>query len=164
MDLFFSNIIGYDGIIILLTILNVLLIVFPVRVMSAAVQKKLKRVVYLPIEGLIERLNPNSQKDALDLNELNHMHQRTEKLYQIFVAITSILPLLGILGTVIALLRSANADIELLKINFSYALTSTFWGLIGAIICKALEGILSPDVEHNAQSLALLMTRLDMSE
>ncbi len=162
--MFFSNIIGYDGIIILLTILNILIIVLPVRTISGEVQRQIKKVVYLPISDLIEKINKNSKKDELDLHELTHMHQRAEKLYQIFVSITAILPLLGILGTVIALLNSANADIELLKTNFTFALTSTFWGLAGAIICKALEGVLSPAVEHNGQSIALLMSRLDMSE
>ena len=121
-------------------------------------------MVYLPISDLIEKINDKSDKDELDLHELTHVHQRSEKFYQIFVSITSILPLLGILGTVIALLKSANADIELLKTNFTFALTSTFWGLAGAIICKALEGVLSPAVEHNGQSIAQLMSRLDMSE
>ena len=162
--MFFSNIIGYDGIIILLTIANILLIVLPIRTISFQVQRRIKKVVYLPIADLVERINKTNKKEELDLHELNHMHQRSEKLYQIFVSITSILPLLGILGTVIALLKSANADIEMLKTNFTFALTSTFWGLAGAIVCKALEGVLSPAVEHNGQSIALLMSRLDMSE
>ncbi len=161
--MFFSNIIGYDGIIILLTILNVVLITVPVRMISQKVQSRIKKVVYLPVTVLEDRISKKSENE-LDLHELMHMHQQSEKLYQIFVAITSILPLLGILGTVIALLNSANADIELLKTNFTFALTSTFWGLMGAIICKALEGVLSPAVEHNGQSISLLMTRLDMSE
>jgi chemotaxis protein MotA len=130
---------------------------------SGKVQSKIKKVVYLPVAVLEERIIGKG-KDELDLNSLIHMHQQSEKLYQIFVAVTSILPLLGILGTVIALLNSANADIELLKTNFTFALTSTFWGLMGAIICKALEGVLSPAVEHNGQSISLLMTRLDLSE
>ncbi len=161
--MFFSNIFGFDGIIMLLTILNVVLITVPVRTISLKVQGRLKKVVYLSVSVLEDRINKKNNNE-LDLNELTHMHQQSEKLYQIFVAITSILPLLGILGTVIALLNSANADIELLKTNFTFALTSTFWGLMGAIICKALEGVLSPAVEHNGQALALLMTRLDMSE
>ncbi len=48
------------------------------------------------------------------------------------------LTLLGTLGTVIGLLNnSVNPDA--LQSNFLYALTSTFWGLTGAIILKFLD-------------------------
>ncbi len=159
--MFFSNIIGFDGIIIMFSIVNVLIIVFPIRNISINVQKQLKKVVYLPIADLMEKINQNGKKESLDLNDLMHLHQRSEKLYQMFLAITSILPLLGILGTVIALLNTANADIETLKANFTFALTSTYWGLIGAIVCKVLEGVISPAVAHNGQFIEILMSRLD---
>ena len=97
--LFFSNIIGYDGIIVLLSIVNVLIIVLPVRNISSKVQKQLKKVVYLPIAELMDKLSNGGKKEPLDLNELIHLHQRSEKLYQMFSAVTSILPLLGIMGT-----------------------------------------------------------------
>ena len=50
------------------------------------------------------------------------------------------LPLLGTLGTVIGLMgNSINADA--LQSNFLFALTSTFWGLVGAIILKFIDSI-----------------------
>ena len=120
--LIFSNIIGYDGIIVMLTLVNIAIIVLYIRNISLKVQKQLIKVVYLPITDLMEKINPNGKKESLDLNDLMNLHQRSEKLYQMFLAVTSILPLLGILGTVIALLNTANADIEILKASFTFAL------------------------------------------
>lgn len=48
------------------------------------------------------------------------------------------LPLLGTLGTVIGLINNS-IDADALQSNFLYALTSTFWGLIGAIIVKFVD-------------------------
>ena len=139
-----------------------LLITLPIRMMSKKVERYIKKVVYLPISELVNKINATHQKEKLDLHALTHLHQRAEKLHHVFIAITSILPLLGILGTIIALLNSASADIVLLKTNFTFALTSTFWGLVGAIICKSLEGLISPALDHNGQSIQLLLTRMDI--
>lgn len=49
-------------------------------------------------------------------------------------------PLLGTLGTVVSLIANSVNPSEL-ESNFLYALTSTFWGLVMALICKALESI-----------------------
>lgn len=49
-------------------------------------------------------------------------------------------PLLGTLGTVVSLIANSIDPTEL-QSNFLYALTSTFWGLIMALVCKALESI-----------------------
>lgn len=49
-------------------------------------------------------------------------------------------PLLGTLGTVVSLIANSIHPLEL-ESNFLYALTSTFWGLVMALVCKALESI-----------------------
>jgi len=132
--------------------------------LSKAVESRIKKVVYLPLSELISKMSNFETREKLDLHELVLKHHKSERFYQIFVSITSILPLLGILGTIIALISASNADITVLKTNFTYALTSTFWGLIGAIICKALDGVISPDAEQNGQSISLLVSRMDMDE
>lgn len=69
--------------------------------------------------------------------------QKTEtaELFYRFVQYSiEALPLLGTLGTVVGLINnSINADA--LQSNFLYALTSTFWGLIGAIIVKFVDAM-----------------------
>lgn len=49
-------------------------------------------------------------------------------------------PLLGTLGTVVSLIANSVNPGEL-QSNFLYALTSTFWGLVMALVCKALESV-----------------------
>ena len=159
--MFFSNVIGFDGFIILLTIVNILLVALPTKKLSVKIQEQIKKVVYYPISVLQEKLNDIYDESQLDLQKLSLLHHKEERYHQIFVSITSILPLLGILGTVIALLNSANADIAILKSNFTSALTSTFWGLLGAIICKGVEGVISPIIEQNQHFLNLLLSRID---
>jgi len=64
--------------------------------------------------------------------------ETAELFYRFLKYSIDALPLLGTLGTVIGLINnSINADA--LQSNFLYALTSTFWGLIGAIILKFLD-------------------------
>ncbi len=61
--------------------------------------------------------------------------------------LTTIFPLLGILGTVCALLQ-VSSDFSDVQGNFLIALSSTFWGLVAAIVSKAGEGLFSPDVDR----------------
>ena len=65
-------------------------------------------------------------------------------------------PLLGTLGTVVSLIANSINTSELQN-SFLYALTSTLWGLIIALICKALESLFrlngyfeDKSVENNA--------------
>ena len=60
-------------------------------------------------------------------------------------------PLLGTLGTVVALIvtTSSNGGEEL-KADFMYALTSTFWGLVWAVLCKLLESALGVNGYYEA--------------
>ena len=67
-----------------------------------------------------------------------HITETAELFYRFVQYSIEALPLLGTLGTVVGLINnSINADA--LQSNFLYALTSTFWGLIGAIIVKFVD-------------------------
>ena len=70
--------------------------------------------------------------------------------------ITGIFPLLGILGTVVSLLGLVS-DMNNVAGNFYGALTSTFWGLIFAILFKFLDGIISPEIESNEKSVLMYL-------
>ena len=67
-------------------------------------------------------------------------------------------PLLGILGTVISLLGMVG-DMTNVQDNFYGALTSTFWGLVFAIIFKFLDGIISAKIEDNEKNVQLYLER-----
>jgi len=60
-------------------------------------------------------------------------------------------PLLGTLGTVVALIvTTGSSGGEALKADFMYALTSTFWGLVWAVLCKLLESALGVNGYYEA--------------
>jgi biopolymer transport protein ExbB/TolQ len=91
-------------------------------------------------ESYIKRLTkyyPKWKKEYLKL----------ARLVSWYDIITVIFPFLGILGTVLALLF-VKTDFTEVNVNFLQALTSTFWGLIGAIGSKIGEGFISPNYEH----------------
>jgi flagellar motor component MotA len=156
----FSNLIGFDGIIIILILFNLIFVMQRLRRLSNNLNSSLKQVVYLPIKKILDRI---MKEDKLS-NSLHELQQKREKenvWHQIYITITGILPLMGILGTVISLLKLIDMNKDLLQINFTAALTSTFWGLTGAIICKALEGVLTPNIENNQESMRILLERID---
>lgn len=69
-----------------------------------------------------------------------HKTETAELFYRFVQYAIEAMPLLGTLGTVIGLINnSINADA--LQSNFLYALTSTFWGLVGAIIVKFVDSM-----------------------
>lgn len=67
-----------------------------------------------------------------------HKTETAELFYRFVQYAIEALPLLGTLGTVIGLINNS-VNTDALQSNFLYALTSTFWGLIGAIIVKFVD-------------------------
>ena len=49
-----------------------------------------------------------------------------------------------------------------MQTNFFAALTSTFWGLVFAIIFKLLDGFLSARMEDNDKAVDLLLQRREL--
>ncbi len=99
-----------------------------------------------------ELLSPKEEQEAFDLR------RKSTALYALFSTITAIFPLLGIFGTVVSLLPMV-ADLSDMQANFFVALTSTFWGLVFAIVCKFMDGFLSARMEDNDRGVTLLMER-----
>ncbi|MGO4936946.1 MotA/TolQ/ExbB proton channel family protein [Fundicoccus sp. Sow4_H7] len=82
-------------------------------------------------------------------------------LYIMFNNICAIFPLMGLLGTVISLIPMVGTmETEL----FFMALTSTFWGIVFAIVFKALNGILQARVEESNQKINTYLLRKDARE
>ena len=82
------------------------------------------------------------------------MRQQALSAYALFANLTGIFPLMGILGTVISLLPMV-MDMTNVQQNFFAALTSTFWGLVFAIIFKFMDGFLAAKIEENDKNVAL---------
>lgn len=90
--------------------------------------------------------------------QVDALRERAVRFYTLFGTVTGIFPLLGILGTVVSLL-SMVGDGANIQSGFFAALTSTFWGLVFAIVYKFLDGFLSPKLEDGERSAELLMAR-----
>lgn len=130
----FSNLLGFDGIIMLLGIFNF-------WVMYKAYEAAQKLVTVLATDGLCQadmrKKAPKSGKRLKD-KEIILLRNRAEGLYTWFINISAVFPLLGILGTVISLIGTEDMGSDS---SFLLALTSTFWGLVFSIIFKSLQTI-----------------------
>ncbi|MCM1505929.1 MAG: MotA/TolQ/ExbB proton channel family protein [Ruminococcus flavefaciens] len=152
----FMNIWGYDMIIFIVAVFTGIIYYF-LKKSADRLYKKMHLTVFVPDSDI-------SQQEAVsDISELRetdvvNMRNHTGSLYSVFVNLTGIFPLLGILGTVTSLLNLV-ADTSNITGNFYGALTSTFWGLIFAIIFKFLDGIISARIEDNEKSVALYLER-----
>ncbi|MEX1308085.1 MAG: MotA/TolQ/ExbB proton channel family protein [Eubacteriales bacterium] len=147
---------GYDLLVVVLLIINIGFVAIRLRTLSKQLDNHLKKVVYLPVAEALKAV-ATEKPEAANLHKLRHMREKEDRLYYSFVSITSILPLLGILGTVIALMQIDGFTTETISQNFMAALTSTFWGLVGATLCKALEASIVARVEANRENFAMLV-------
>lgn len=86
---------------------------------------------------------------------LNEREQMNSK-YAVFTTMTTIFPLLGMLGTVISLLNMTDLIGTEATGAFLGALTSTFFGIIAAIACKALDTRISYKIEDNEKHMDYL--------
>lgn len=156
LSVIFSNIIGFDGIIFIVAVLNAV-IFKTARDSVVKLYKAMHRKVYTPACN-DDIKNIKSDLNILTDNKVSEMCEKAISKYTLYVNITGIFPLLGILGTVIALLGMVGNTTDI-NGGFFSALTSTFWGLVFAIIFKFLDGFLSPKLEDAEKSAELFLQR-----
>ena len=93
----------------------------------------------------------------LSPQELLRRREQMNKYYSSFSIITTMFPLFGMLGTVMALIPMVSTigaeDTSL----FFGALTSTFWGILFALICKILDTRINYKIEDNEKHLEYLL-------
>ncbi|MDE5770319.1 MAG: MotA/TolQ/ExbB proton channel family protein [Ruminococcus sp.] len=152
----FMNIWGYDMIIFMAAVFTGIMYYY-LRRSADRLYKKMHLTVFVP-DSDISQQEAFSDISELRETEIVNMRNHTGGLYSVFVNLTGIFPLLGILGTVTSLL-SLVSDTSDVTGNFYGALTSTFWGLVFAIIFKFLDGIISAKIEDNEKSVALYLER-----
>lgn len=151
-----NNLFGFDLIIFVAAVMNLIVYCFAKKY-TDKLYKKLHMAVYVPSR----RRDPDRIAEdvkRVDEEEVASLRKQSESLYAVFMNITAIFPLLGILGTVVSLLPMVS-DMANMELNFFTALTSTFWGLVFAIIFKLLDGFLSSKIEDNDKSVTLFMER-----
>ncbi|MBO6229015.1 MAG: MotA/TolQ/ExbB proton channel family protein [Ruminiclostridium sp.] len=150
----FMNFWGFDIIIFLAAIFNGF-VFYMVKTSADKLRGHMTHTIYVPHFNLSRR---EADRRVSELHEEDVLGLRAamDRFYALFVNITGIFPLLGILGTVVSLLGLVS-DMENVTGNFYGALTSTFWGLIFAILFKFLDGVISPEIESNEKSVRLYL-------
>ena len=84
------------------------------------------------------------------------IRKKINRAYSMFTGTASVYPLFGMLGTVISLLNLptlADENKSIIEMNFLSALTSSFWGIILAVIAKWISSWLSYDIEKRIEDL-----------
>ena len=152
-----KNLLGFDLVILLAAAANGA-VCHAARQEALRLYRTMHQSKYMPSwradpEGLAESLRGADEEAVIA------MRDRSVRLYSIFINLTAIFPLLGILGTVVSLLPMV-ANLADMQQNFFAALTSTFWGLVFAIVFKLLDGfLLSAVIEDNDRSVELYLSR-----
>ncbi len=161
MGAIFSNFFGFDILIFIAALFNGF-IYYIVRKTSEKLRSMMTHKIYVP-HFRVSRKETDDEVAALREEEVLEMRDRSGRYYSLFINITAIFPLLGILGTVVSLLGLVS-DMSNVTGNFYGALTSTFWGLIFAIIFKFLDGMIAPQIETNEKSVQLYLDRYSQAE
>ena len=157
LQVIFQNLLGFDTLILAVAAINGF-VCHAARKESRRLYGTMHQARFVPAWRADPRGMAESVR-AVDEEQVVAMRDRSERLYSVFINITSIFPLLGILGTVVSLLPMV-ANLSDMQQNFFAALTSTFWGLVFAIIFKLLDGfLLSAVIEDNDKSVALFLQR-----
>lgn len=158
LKIIFENLIGFDLMIIIVAALNFVCYYF-VHKLSDQLYKKLHLNIFVPSHSEDRETIPD-KFDSKEEEEIVALRKKTGALYAVFVNVTAIFPLLGILGTVLSLIPLVSQMAQF-ETNFFAALTSTFWGLVFAIVFKLLDGFLSARIEDNERSVDLFLKRFD---
>jgi len=94
---------------------------------------------------------------SLSPDEILRHREEMNKNYSSFSIITTMFPLGGMFGTVISLIPMVNSigaeDTQL----FFGALTSTFWGILFALICKIMDTRISYKIDDNEKHVEYLL-------
>jgi len=161
MGILFKNIIGIDGIIFILAIVNYFIFI---RIKEQI--NNLKYDLYEEKSLLVSELQETEDYKA-KVGEIikekyqgwENAHYDANKEYNMFIALNSIFPLLGIFGTILGLVL-INKDFTNIASNFILAITSTFWGLLFAMIFKTIEGYLSSELETTNERFKNITARV----
>ena len=156
-----DNFLSFDFIIFLLGGLNVFVLI-KTSIYSKQLYKTLNPYCWIPggDESLREIQEKFAQqKDKSSETDIIQLRRKMNTYYVIYENLTAIFPLLGLLGTVVSLLPMVADMGEIMTGLFFSALTSTMWGIIFAIVFKALNGYLSSGIEDNEKNIEIYLQR-----
>ncbi len=156
-----NNFLSFDFIIFLLGGLNVFVFV-KTTVYSKQLYKTLNPYCWIPggdasLREVQEKFAQQREKSSE--TDIIQLRRKMNTYYVIYENLTAIFPLLGLLGTVVSLLPMVGELGEIVTGLFFSALTSTMWGIIFAIVFKALNGYLSSGIEDNEKNIEIYLQR-----
>lgn len=160
IQLILNNLWGYDLIILILALINGFFIYPNVKKASQNLNALLQPKTFVPITLLMARVK-GEDAQPLNLNQLQSMRADEMRYYSLFDAVNHAFPMLGMLGTILSLLSMLTLAGEQVVLQFTSALTSTFWGLLFALIFKGFDALLRTAVEQNDEHLKLILDRVD---
>lgn len=156
-----DNFLSFDFIIFLLGGLNVFILI-KTSIYSKQLYKTLNPYCWIPggdtsLREVQEKFA--QQKDKSSETDIIQLRRKMNTYYVIYENLTAIFPLLGLLGTVVSLLPMVGDMGEIVTGLFFSALTSTMWGIVFAIVFKALNGYLSSGIEDNEKNIEIYLQR-----
>ncbi len=154
-DIFIGNLLRFDIIIFALAFVNFWCFI-AVRSVTNRLHKKMYYTVFVPAHRTKDL--PLSEVCDIDETDIISLRKRSGSLYNVFSTLTSLFTMLGILGTVVSLIPMVES-MDSIKANFFVALTSTFWGLVFAVIYKILDASISGRIDDNEKTVALFLER-----
>ena len=156
-----DNFLSFDFIIFLLAGVNIFILI-KTSIYSEQLYKTLNPYCWIPggdasLREIQEKFA--QQKDKASETDIIQLRRKMNTYYVIYENLTAIFPLLGLLGTVVSLLPMVEDMGEIMTGLFFSALTSTMWGIIFAIVFKALNGYLSSGIEDNEKNIEIYLQR-----
>lgn len=159
--IFWRNFISYDVLIFILAVIN-FYIYQRTNLHSKRIQRSLYPRGFVPGGNAHKKHLKAHYEHFLSLEGEEELFRERRKMnlwYSFFNNITSIFPLMGILGTVISLIGMVGKGAEETNSAFFLALTSTLWGIVFAIVYKAVNGYLAADIDSTDEVFELYIER-----
>jgi len=160
-EMFVANFKKFDWIIFVLGLVNVVFMIQTLK-LSHKLYKIMHPDVWVP--GGARTLSEiehqfKKQSDEISEAQLVVLRRKTNIFFSFYENITTIFPLMGMLGTVISLIPMVGAMGSQATGYFFTALTSTFWGIIFAIIFKGFNGYIAAQIEDNEKNMEIFLNR-----
>lgn len=154
-----QNFLKYDFLVFLFAVATAVMLLLTLK-RANALFGIMNKIVYLPEKDSMHKVD-DALKNVREYDVV-YLRRRMMASYSLFSNFIMIFPLLGILGTVISLLPMVTTLGQTqMQANFFSALTSTLWGLVFAIIFKAIDGYVSGRVEDNENAVQLYLQRTE---
>lgn len=152
-----KNFLTYDFLVFLFAIATAAMLLLTLK-RANALFNVMNKIVYFPEKDSM-RIVDDALKNVREFDVV-YLRRKMMASYSLFSNFIMIFPLLGILGTVLSLLPMVTTLGQTqMQANFFSALTSTLWGLVFAIVFKAIDGYVSGRVEDNENAVQLYLQR-----